>query len=86
TGFSEATLEDLHDKMVPLERTESPFADPPRLKGVHWTEPRLVANIAFTEWTNDGKLRHPSFEGLRSDKKATEVRRETPEAPKGESS
>jgi bifunctional non-homologous end joining protein LigD len=50
------------------------------MKAVHWADPDLVANIAFTEWTAAGKLRHPRFEGLRSDKKATDVRRERPSA------
>ena len=44
----------------------------------HWVEPKLVAEVAFTEWTSDGRLRHPSFQGLREDKKATEVVRERP--------
>jgi ATP-dependent DNA ligase len=47
-------------------------------KGVHWVAPRLVAEIAFTEWTGDDKLRHPRFVGLRSDKRAAEVVKETP--------
>src|SRR5262249_53257404 len=45
-------------------------------KGAHWVKPDLVAEVAFTEWSNDGALRHPSFLGLRPDKKATEVVRE----------
>ena len=56
-----------------------PFVNPPRgfeAKGAHWVKPQLVAEIAFTEWSNDGALRHPSFQGLREDKKATEVVRE----------
>jgi bifunctional non-homologous end joining protein LigD len=76
TGFSAATLAGLHEKMVGIERADSPFADAPPMRGVHWTEPDLVANIAFSEWTNDGKLRHPRFEGLRTDKKARDVRKE----------
>jgi bifunctional non-homologous end joining protein LigD len=48
------------------------------MKAVHWADPDLVANIAFTEWTADGKLRQPRFQGLRPDKKSTEVTREIP--------
>jgi bifunctional non-homologous end joining protein LigD len=44
----------------------------------HWAEPRLVCQVKFSEWTNDGKLRHPVFLGLREDKEATEVVRERP--------
>jgi bifunctional non-homologous end joining protein LigD len=56
-------------------------ADPPRgsrARGVHWVTPRLVAEVEFTEWTEDGKVRHPSFQGLREDKKAEDVVREVP--------
>jgi bifunctional non-homologous end joining protein LigD len=52
---------------------------------VHWVRPELVAEVAFTEWTSDGRLRHPSFKGLRDDKKATDVVRERP-APEGPTS
>ncbi|HEX9108874.1 MAG TPA: DNA ligase D, partial [Longimicrobiales bacterium] len=51
---------------------------PPRERGVHWVEPSLVAQVAFTEWTNDGAIRHPTFRGLREDKPATAVVRESP--------
>ena len=57
--------------------------NPPRgfeAKGAHWVKPDLVAEIAFTEWSDDGALRHPSFQGLRADKKATDVVREEPQA------
>jgi bifunctional non-homologous end joining protein LigD len=78
TGFSAATLADLHRRMIGLTRATSPFDDPVRERGAHWVEPELVANVAFTEWTADGKLRHPRFEGLRPDKDARSVVRETP--------
>jgi bifunctional non-homologous end joining protein LigD len=81
TGFSEATLLDLGSKLARRPRQESPFVDTPRVKGAHWAKPDLVANIGFSEWTAAGKLRHPRFEGLRSDKKAADVRRERPSAP-----
>jgi bifunctional non-homologous end joining protein LigD len=60
-----------------LERRESPFeGKPPVRKGAHWLKPQLVAQIGFSEWTTDGKLRHPRFLGLRTDKKARDVVRE----------
>jgi ATP-dependent DNA ligase len=78
TGFSGAILEDLHARLSASVRDESPFADAPRMRDAHWAEPELVANVAFSEWTTDGKLRHPRFEGLRPDKEATSVTREVP--------
>ncbi|MFN2524769.1 MAG: non-homologous end-joining DNA ligase [Actinomycetota bacterium] len=77
TGYDAVTLRDLLKKMEPLQQAESPFAGkPPLRKGVHWVRPRLVAQIGFSEWTSDGRLRHPRFLGLRADKKAREVVRE----------
>ena len=77
TGFSEAALGDLSRALHQRARPDSPFARgaPPR-KGVHWVEPDLVCEVAFTEWTRDGRLRHPRFLGLRSDKDARNVVRE----------
>ena len=79
TGFTTATLLSLHASLSALERDTSPFAvgKPPRA-GVHWVEPRLVAQIEFAEWTSDALLRQPRFEGLRDDKDPAEVVRETP--------
>ena len=74
TGFTDATLADLHRRLTPLTVGSSPFADAPRARDVTWVQPRLVAQLAFTERTGDGKLRHPTFLGLRDDKPATEVR------------
>jgi bifunctional non-homologous end joining protein LigD len=81
TGFDARTLADVHARLRKLERPRPPFADPPRERGARWVEPRLVAQVEFTEWTSDGKLRHPSFKGLREDKAAREVVRETPAPP-----
>jgi DNA ligase D-like protein (predicted ligase) len=78
TGFDTATLADLHARMTAAERPTSPFVDRVREKTPHWTEPELVANFAFTEWTDDGKLRHPRYEGLRPDKDPGTVVRERP--------
>ena len=80
TGFGRSTLEDLVARLAPLERDTSPFAEPikPRVVGAHWAEPRLVAQVAFQEWTRAGRLRQPRFLGLREDKEPEEVVRETP--------
>ena len=78
TGFDRPTLERLGDELERLERDTPPFeaGDPPR--NARWAEPRLVAEIAFAEWTRDGKLRQPRYQGLRDDKPAREVVREVP--------
>jgi bifunctional non-homologous end joining protein LigD len=81
TGFDDAMLRKLTPELVKREVDKPAFADPPRgyeAKGAHWIRPELVAEIAFTEWSRDGALRHPSFQGLRPDKKASEVVRERP--------
>ncbi|HEX3998114.1 MAG TPA: DNA ligase D [Pirellulales bacterium] len=82
TGFTDKTLADLKSRLQPLEQTKSPFdsASPGlgRMKGVHWVQPDLVAEIAFSNWTNDRLLRQPSFQGLREDKPASAVIKETP--------
>ncbi len=79
TGFNTKTLAELTAKLKPLETERSPFADHARAKkGQHFVKPKLVAQVAFTEWTRDGKLRHPRFLGIRKDKKPSEVVRETP--------
>jgi len=81
TGFTARTLQMLHKRLKPLERPASPFATRPTGIGrPHWVEPRLVAEVAFGEWTADGRMRHPSFQGLREDKPADQVVREQPVA------
>ena len=77
TGFTEEMLHELGKRLAALKTESSPFSEPvqPR-RGVHWVKPKLVVEIGFTEWTNDGKLRHPRFLGLRTDKAAKEVVRE----------
>ena len=67
TGFDESTLADLAARFRPLLSPRSPLVDPPREPGVTWLEPRLVAQVAFAEWTSDGRLRQPAFLGLRDD-------------------
>jgi bifunctional non-homologous end joining protein LigD len=81
TGFDGRTLVALRKMLDKLEQDKPPFVNPPRgyeAKGAHWVQPKLVGEVAFTEWTQDGTLRHPSFQGLREDKKASEVVRERP--------
>ena len=81
TGFSLKTLATLREELEPLVRPTSPFdPEPARARTGprrHWVEPLLVGEVAFAEWTADGRLRHPSFQGLRLDKVPTEVVRET---------
>lgn len=82
TGFSDSLLGQLERKLVQLATRDSPFSNPPtreRSKTV-WVRPELVAEIEFTEWTDDGLLRHPVFQGLREDKSPRDIRRETPVA------
>jgi bifunctional non-homologous end joining protein LigD len=82
TGFSIQQRLDLRAKLDKLVRASSPFAERPRdpgLKRAVWVTPKLVGEVAFTEWTDDGSVRHPSFQGLREDKKATDVVREDAE-------
>lgn len=76
TGFTEAMLRDLMDRLRPLERPTSPFAGPvpgELARGVHWVEPRIVGEVRFTEWTLDGVLRHPSWRGIRADKSPEDI-------------
>ena len=79
TGFSHATLRELAEALAPLVRETSPFEPDKGIpRAATWVEPELVAQIAFMEWTSDGRLRHPSFLGVRFDKSAREVVREEP--------
>jgi bifunctional non-homologous end joining protein LigD len=81
TGYSRETLLDLRRRLDAIEQSEPPVSDSRSVKerGVHWVRPRLVAEVAFAEWTADAKLRQPRFEGLRTDKAPTEVVRERPQ-------
>jgi bifunctional non-homologous end joining protein LigD len=79
TGFGQRTLTDLGRQLRELEDDKPPFADVhPIPRGTRWVRPELVAQIAFSEWTRDGRLRHPRYLGLRDDKPAREVVRERP--------
>jgi DNA ligase D-like protein (predicted ligase) len=79
TGFGRETLADLGRRMRRIEQEKPPFVDVhPIPRGTRWVRPELVAQIAFGEWTRDGRLRHPRYLGLRDDKPAREVVRERP--------
>jgi len=82
TGFSMKMLGELQAALAPLEVAKSPFEPEPARAWTgpnrHWVKPELVAEISFAEWTQDGRLRHPSFQGLRRDKRAQDVVREKP--------
>ncbi|HVA44995.1 MAG TPA: DNA ligase D [Pirellulales bacterium] len=81
TGFSEKLLAELRKRLDELRQNGSPFADFAtrlRPRKAHWVKPELVAQVEFSNWTDDGRLRHPSFQCLREDKPATSVTREEP--------
>ncbi len=79
TGFDHAGLERLWLSLQPLARASTPFTNgSPTGRGHHWVEPRLVCEVRFTDWTRDGGIRHPTFMGLRSDKRPEDCRRELP--------
>jgi bifunctional non-homologous end joining protein LigD len=79
SGFNEVSLRELSKKLKALETDASPF--PPRTvagRRPHWVKPKLIAEVAFSEWTNTGSIRHPVFQGLRADKPARKITREVP--------
>lgn len=80
TGFDDETLEDLSSRLESIERETPPYDEESGLPsdGVHWVTPKMVCEVGFTEWTNDAKLRHPRFKGLRHDKDPGDVVRERP--------
>lgn len=81
TGYSDRTLIELRSRLEKLQRPDSPFSNPPKgaaYRRARWVEPSMVAEVEFSSWTRDGFLRHPSFKGLREDKKPAEIRREQP--------
>ena len=76
TGFDEALLRSLLAKLEALATDKDPFHQRPRSVKGHWVRPKLVAEVAFTEWTTDGRIRHPVFHGLRTDKEPRAITRE----------
>jgi bifunctional non-homologous end joining protein LigD len=83
TGFTAATLRDLRERLERLVRREPPFLNSPRgaaARTTRWTEPELVVQVRYTEMTQDGRLRHPSFTGVREDKAASDVHLEVPDS------
>ena len=88
TGFTHKLALELRARLERIEQKTCPFTPPPagRLgRNAHWVKPELVCEVVFTEWTTDGKIRHPSFQGLRADKDPKEITREKPVTadPKG---
>ena len=78
TGFDTATLRSLHERLSRTEQDNSPVAaGTVKVPGAHWVRPTSVAQVAFSEWTRDGKLRHPRYLGLRTDKSPGDVVRES---------
>jgi bifunctional non-homologous end joining protein LigD len=81
TGFTNASARALRRRLAGLAARESPFTPRPAGwlgRNAHWVRPELVCEVAFTEWTQDGKIRHPSFQGIRDDKRPEDVVRERP--------
>ena len=81
TGFKERDIDELLAKLEPLRTDTPPFKEIPKMPKVRkgdvvWVRPELVCEVEFAEWTHDGHLRAPSFQGLRDDKSAREVVRE----------
>ena len=77
SGFTDAELERVWKRLVPLETKTCPFSSVPRTnERPHWVQPQLLAEVKFTEWTTDGQLRHPTYMGLRDDAEAAAIRRE----------
>ncbi|MFZ2155367.1 MAG: non-homologous end-joining DNA ligase [Bradyrhizobium sp.] len=77
TGFARDSLKFIHAKLTPLRSARKPIdAEVPGERTTTWVRPRLVCEVKFTEWTNDGQMRHPAFLGLRTDKPARSVVRE----------
>jgi bifunctional non-homologous end joining protein LigD len=82
TGFSIKQRLELQQKLDRISQASMPFTVKPKdpgLRDAHWAKQKLVGEVEFTEWTADGSIRHPSFQGLRQDKKATDVVREDPQ-------
>jgi bifunctional non-homologous end joining protein LigD len=83
TGFTHKLALELRARLERIEQKTCPFTPPPAGwlgRHAHWVKPELVCEVVFTEWTTDGKIRHPSFQGLRADKDPKHITREKPTA------
>ena len=79
SGFSDASLREIANKLKPLYQAFSPFVRPPLdHERAHWVKPEMLVEVSFTEWTKDQRLRNPVFRGVRTDKEAKMIRRESP--------
>jgi bifunctional non-homologous end joining protein LigD len=79
TGFSHSVAEEIWEKLDPFRRHDRPVKEVPPdadVRGVRWVEPRLVADVEFAAWTGSGMIRHASFQGLREDKTAADLKKE----------
>jgi bifunctional non-homologous end joining protein LigD len=83
TGFDDHSLRLLKKQLSALETDKSPLVEVPRGVKGHWVKPKLIAEVAFTEWTSDGRIRHPVFHGLRADKDPQSITREKAAMPAG---
>jgi bifunctional non-homologous end joining protein LigD len=82
TGFTNKSSQEMRKRLEAIAEKATPFAaglDTWPARHAHWCRPELVAEVTFTEWTGDGKIRHPSFQGLRTDKRPEEIVREQPQ-------
>ena len=83
-GIPDAQRKELREKLDKLKRATSPFSTEPKPNApVHWVKPQLICEMSFTEWTSEGFMRHPQFEGMRVDKKPQNVRKEKAKNIKG---
>lgn len=81
-GIPVAQLKELRDRLLKLERKTSPFSTTPKPNApVHWVEPKLICEVSFSEWTSEGSMRQPKFEGLREDKAPKNVHKEKAKTP-----
>lgn len=76
SGFSDKTLETLHSQLSRLQTSSSPFSPAPKEPRSHWVKPKLAAEVAFSQWTQTGRIRHAVFQGLREDKRISEMKKE----------
>jgi bifunctional non-homologous end joining protein LigD len=80
TGFSDRVGREFVARLKKIERRDMPFVDVPRADRIdtHWVDPKMVAEVTFTAWTRDGRIRHPSFKGMHEDKDQREITIERP--------